>query len=110
MNRREFTIEAAMALLGCATITLSGCETSTDPSPVIVDVAGEVASNHGHAVTISAANLRAGGALDLDIKGTAGHTHKVSLSTVDLALIRNGGQVQKESTVTRHIHIITFRA
>jgi hypothetical protein len=112
LNRRELTVEAALALLGGATITLGtlgGCENSTEPSPVIVDVSGVIASNHGHAVTIAAAELRAGGALDLDIKGTAGHTHVVSLSTVDLALIRNGASIQKESSGTRHTHLVTFR-
>ena len=109
MDRREFTIEAALALLGGATMTLGGCGNSTEPSPVVADVPGEIASNHGHAVTIVAAELRAGGALDLDIKGAASHAHVVSLSTVDLALIRNGASIQKESSGTRHTHLITFR-
>ena len=107
MNRREFGIEAALALLGGACITMSGCESPTEPSPV--DVTGAIDSNHGHLVTITAAQLRAGGALELDIKGSAGHTHTVSLSTVDLALIRNGGRVERESTGTRHTHVIAFQ-
>jgi hypothetical protein len=107
MNRREFGIEAALLLLGGACITMSGCESPTEPSPV--DVAGVVDSNHGHLVAISAAQLRAGGALELDIKGSAGHTHTVSLSTVDLALIRNGARVERESTGTRHTHRIVFQ-
>jgi hypothetical protein len=109
LNRREFTVEAALALLGGAIITLGGCESATGPSPVIADVPGEIASNHGHFVTLAAAGLRAGGALDIDIRGAAGHTHMVSLSAVDLAIIRNGGVIQKESTGTRHTHLITFR-
>jgi hypothetical protein len=107
MNRREFTLEAALALLGGALITMSGCESPTEPSPV--DVGGVIATNHGHAVTISAAQLRAGEALELDIKGAAGHTHSVSLSTVDLALIRNGARVERETSGTRHTHIVAFQ-
>jgi hypothetical protein len=107
LNRREFTIDAAKALLGGALITVSGCESPTEPSPI--DVNGVVASNHGHAVTISAAQLRAGGALELDIKGAAGHAHTVSLSTVDLALIRNGARIERESTGTRHTHLVSFQ-
>ena len=109
MNRREFTVEAALALLGGAFITISGCESGTEPSPVIADIPGEINSNHGHSVTLTAAGLRAGGALDVDIRGSAGHTHMVSLTTVDLAILRNGGVVQKETSVTRHTHFVTFR-
>jgi hypothetical protein len=109
LNRREFTIEAAMALLGGAVITISGCESGTDPSPVIADIHGEIATNHGHYVTLTAAGLRAGSALDVDIRGSSGHNHVVSLSTIDLAMLRNGGVVQKESTGTRHTHVVTFR-
>ncbi len=107
MNRREFTKEAALALLGGAVITISGCESPTEPSPL--EVNGVVASNHGHAVIISAAQLRAGEAIELDIKGAAGHTHVVSLSTVDLALIRNGARLERESTGSRHTHVVTFQ-
>jgi hypothetical protein len=109
LNRREFTREAVLALLGGVTITLGACESPTEPSPVPVDVIGEIASNHGHFVTVKAAALRAGGAVDVDIRGSAGHTHVVSLSSVDLAILRNGGEIRKESTGTRHTHFITFR-
>lgn len=110
MNRREFGIEGALALLGGVLITVSGCESPTEPGPVEVDVTGVIAPNHGHAVTILAAQLRAGGALDLDIRGAAGHTHVVSLSTIDLALIRNGARIQRETSGTRHTHFVTFGA
>jgi hypothetical protein len=109
LNRREFTVEAALALLGGAIITIGGCDNGTEPSPVIADIPGEVGTNHGHFVTLTAAGLRAGGALDIDIRGSSGHGHMVSLSTVDLAILRNGGVVQKESTGTRHTHLVTFR-
>jgi hypothetical protein len=109
LNRREFTVEAALALLGGAIITISGCDNGTEPSPVPVDVIGEIASNHGHFVTITAAAIRAGAALDVDIRGTSGHNHVVSLSTVELAIIRNGGRIEKESSGTRHTHLVTFQ-
>lgn len=109
MNRREFTVEAALALLGGAIITISGCESATEPSPVLADIPGEIATNHGHFVTLGAAGLRAGSSLDIDIRGASGHSHMVSLTTVDLAILRNGGVVRKESTGTRHTHLVTFR-
>jgi hypothetical protein len=109
MDRREFGIEAALALLGGALITISGCESATDPGEVVVDLQGEIAGNHGHVATLVAADLRAGSALDLDIRGSAGHTHTVSLTTVELALIRNGARIEKESTGTKHTHNVSFQ-
>jgi hypothetical protein len=109
LNRREFTIEAALALLSGLLITVSGCETSTDPSPVYVDLTGEISSNHGHSVTLSAKELSAGGSLDLNIQGMARHAHVVSLSPSDLALLRGGARIVKESSGTRHTHLVTFQ-
>ena len=109
MNRREFTLEAALALLGGALITISGCETATEPSPVVTDIPGGISSNHGHFVTLAAGGLRAGAPLDIDIRGATGHSHMVSLTSVDLAILRNGGVVQRETSGTRHTHVVTFR-
>jgi len=109
MNRREFTIEAAMALLGGAVITI-GCGSSspTASTPPPPDALGTVDSNHGHAVTVTSAQLVAGAALELDIRGTSGHTHTVSLSADDIAAIRNGARVQKQSSGTSHLHTVMF--
>jgi hypothetical protein len=113
MNRREFTVEAALLLLGGATIAISGCgggaSSPTMASPV-TDAAGSVSSNHGHAAVITAAQLVEGSALELDIRGTSAHPHVVSLSTADVANIRRGLQVQKESSGASHTHLVTFNA
>lgn len=108
LNRREFTIETARLILGGAVITLGGCDRATEPSPVYVDMTGDISSNHGHAATITAAAFRRGDGFELDIRGTAGHSHVVSLSAGELATIRVGGRVVKETSGTRHTHVVTF--
>ena len=115
MNRREFTIEAAMLLLGGATIAISGCgggaaTSPTTSTPPLADAPGSIASNHGHAAVITVAQLGAGGSLELDIRGTSSHTHVVTLSAADVASVRGGIQVQKESSASPHVHVVTFNA
>jgi hypothetical protein len=102
-----------MALLGGAAITISGCGgggggSITAATPPLVDVAGTVASNHSHLAVITAAQLGAGGALDLDIRGTATHTHMVALTAAELTAVRSGAMVQKESSGNSHTHTVTF--
>lgn len=117
MDRREFAVEAALALLGGAAITISGCGgggasslTAATPPPPLTDVAGQISSNHGHSAVITAAQLGAAGALDLDLRGTAGHTHMVSLTSAEVATIARRGMIQKESSGSSHTHTVTFNA
>ena len=110
MNRREFTAEAALLLLGGATITLSGCGGGSPAasSPPLTDKTGEISSNHGHAATITAAQLGAGGALDLDIQGTSSHSHMLSLTPSEIAMIRSGSRFEKTCSGGKHTHTVTF--
>ena len=113
MNRREFSVEAALALLGGATIAIGCGSNGSSPaasSPPLVDLVGTVGANHNHAALITAAQLGSGGAVDLDIRGTASHPHTVALSAAEVMSIRNGMQVQKESSGNSHTHTVTFNA
>jgi hypothetical protein len=111
MNRREFSIEAALALIGGAAITIGGCgggsSTAASSAP-LHDVEGSVGDNHGHAAVITAAQLGAGGNLELDIQGTSSHSHMVSLSAAEVLSVRSGTRVQKESSGSTHTHAVTF--
>jgi hypothetical protein len=95
-----------LAVLGGATITLSGCSSPTEPT--YSDVQGVVANNHGHAVTITGAQLGARGGVTLSIQGTSSHQHMVELSAVEVNTISQGRQVVKTSTGTSHTHTVTF--
>jgi hypothetical protein len=120
LDRRTFTLEAALAILSGVTITISGCgggyknnpTTPSTPAPTPTptgDKVGSISANHGHVAIITGAQLTAGGAINLDIQGTASHTHSVSLSGVEIASIAANNKVAKESTNNSgHSHTVTF--
>jgi hypothetical protein len=112
MDRRQFSVEAARMLLGGAAIAITGCSgaSPTASSPILTDVEGTVSSNHGHAALITAAQLSAGGSLEIDIQGESSHHHTVSLSAIEVRDVRDGIQVVKESSGSRHTHTVTFNA
>src|SRR5687767_476962 len=91
LDRREFTRLSLLSMLSGVAITISGCGGggSGSGSPTAPggggsgDKSGAISANHGHAVTISSAQLTAGGQLSLTLRGTAGvpeHSHTVDLS------------------------------
>ena len=59
-----------------------------------------IANNHGHAITISTADLDATSSRTYGIAGTANHDHTITLSPTQLAMLKAGDQVVVTSTVT----------
>ena len=58
---------------------------------------------------ITGAQLTAGGALALDIRGTATHTHAVELSAAEITSIAGNQRVSKSSSSSSgHDHTVTF--
>jgi hypothetical protein len=125
IDRREFAKEASLAFLSGVTVTVSACgggggagssdsaptASSTPAPPGPEDEVGEISANHGHQAIITAAQLMAGGALQVDIAGTAGHSHIVSLPAQAVEAVRNARPVQTDSTSTdAHSHTVTFNA
>lgn len=124
-GRRQFTRQAGLAFLSGVSVTLGGCgggggdgsysttgpTTSTPPPAAPGDEIGEVSANHGHEAVITAAELMAGGDLQLDIAGSAGHSHLVTLPAEAVVEIRDGKAVRTDSTSTdAHSHMVTFNA
>jgi hypothetical protein len=111
-------VAAALALLGGATITISGCGGGGGGNPAGASgggstsngsVTGIVSGNHGHTATITSVQLQAGNGISLNIEGQAGHNHVVSLSSAEIVTIRGGGSVSKDSTdMDLHRHTVTF--
>lgn len=121
LSRRRFAEEAGLAFLAGVTVSVSGCggggggddyqsPTAGNPAPS-GSKTGQVSSNHGHQAIITAAQLQAGGALQIDIAASAGHSHVVELPAQAVQQIRDGRPVQKDSTTTdAHQHTVTFNS
>ena len=116
LTRREFTLEAALAILAGCVITISDTACGKDtpgamPTPVNPsDVNGNVSANHGHVAVITGVQITAGTAIvALDIRGTATHTHTLSISQADLTTLKNRQTVTSLSTTdSGHSHTVTF--
>jgi hypothetical protein len=122
LDRREFTLAAAMAALSGVAITISACGggyssptspgTPTPvptPTPAAGDKSAVISSNHGHVGIITAAQLTAAAGVQLDIRGSADHTHTVTLSAAEVGSIAGNQRVSKESTSdASHSHTVTF--
>jgi hypothetical protein len=125
LDRREFTLAAAMAALAGVAITITACGGSSPTAPTTAggtgtgtgggtgtgngDKTGVVSANHGHLAVITSAQLTLAGALSLNIQGSADHPHGVDLSAAEIATIAANGRVSKlSSTNSGHDHTVTF--
>jgi len=115
VTRREFTLEAALAILaGCViSIAETGCGSDSTPAPTplpaVADVPGVISANHGHTAVVLAAQITAGNAVSLDIQGQATHAHQVSVSQANLATLKSRQPVSVTSTTdASHSHTVTF--
>ena len=118
LDRREFTVAAVMAMLAGVSITISGCGgggggggtgSPNQPTPTNGDKLGNVSANHGHVARLTAAELTAGNALTLQIRGESDHPHTVVLSAGEVASIAAGQRVGKASSEEQvHTHTVTF--
>lgn len=59
----------------------------------------EISNNHGHSLTISAADQAAGAAKSYDIKGGASHSHTVELDADDFAELKSGTSLIVTSSI-----------
>ena len=118
-TRREFTLDAALAVLAGCVVTISeACgKSSTSPSstpPPPTDVTGVIAANHNHTAVITGAQITTGSALTLNIQGTAAHPHTVAITQADLTALKNRQAVTRDSstdfsnTFGNHLHTVTF--
>jgi hypothetical protein len=113
LTRREFTLDAALAILAGCVITVSeGCgkDSPTSPTTPPADIAGSVSANHGHVATVTGAQITAGTAIvGLNITGTATHAHTIAVSQAELTSLKNRQAVTVTSTTDNsHQHTVTF--
>ncbi len=117
LTRREFTLDAALALLAGCVITISdACSSATSPTSVTppADITGVISANHSHTGVITGAQITAGNAITFSIQGTAVHSHTLSITQADLTTLKNRQSVAKDSSTDNsntygvHSHIVTF--
>jgi hypothetical protein len=121
LDRREFTLATALAVLSGVAITITGCSSdsgsptapssssSSTTSTGGADKVGTISANHGHSAVITSAQLTAGGGISLGIQGTATHPHTVVLTAADITAIAANQKVSRESTTdSGHSHTVTF--
>jgi hypothetical protein len=123
LDRREFTAEAVLAMLSGVVILVSesacggsGSSSPMSPAPLpppaggtTGDKVGQISNNHGHSAIVTAAQVLAENQVQLDIRGTADHTHSITLTHDDLKNVSGGATVSTDSTTTNgHEHTVTF--
>jgi hypothetical protein len=113
LTRREFSVDALMALFAGVVITVSSCDDGpTEPSNG--DRTGTVSANHGHVATVTNVQVMDGNAVQLNIRGSADHPHTVDLTGAEVVQIGGGQRVVKSSstdpsaTFGAHLHTVTF--
>lgn len=97
---------------GMVLLVIGGCGGgggySAAPAPAAAGCAATISGNHGHALSIPAADLDATAPRTYDIQGSADHTHQVTFSAADLAQLKAGQTVTVISTTAlAHEHSIS---
>jgi hypothetical protein len=108
-----------MALIAGAVLAVAACDGDNVTSLTVgpggtTGRTGSISNNHGHVATLTAAELTAGNALTLDIRGNADHSHTVELGGAEVVEIRDGQRVTTTSSTETsplfgtHSHTVTF--
>jgi hypothetical protein len=67
-----------------------------------------IANNHGHAITVTAAEANAGVDKTYQIQGASGHPHSVLITTANFAYLRAMGTLVVTSSIDAgHMHNVT---
>jgi len=103
----------AYSLVGCSSSDngLSDLNPNPNPNPqancVENGTTGLIASNHGHTLTVSSADVEAGAEKTYSIQGTSGHNHTVTLTASDFTSLQGNNAVELNSTTgDGHTHAI----
>ena len=108
---RRVDRRTVVALLAGVGVTVVGCSSDNgDPAGATrLPEVGDISENHGHVAQIRPPQLAAAAALDLDMQGTANHTHRLALTDDEVRGVRDGERVVKISSLSAsHRHTVTF--
>ena len=78
------------------------------PGPAVTCSATQISNNHGHSLSIPAADLDSAVAMSYNIQGAGDHSHQVTFSAAQLAQLKAGQTVTVASTTTAaHSHDVS---
>lgn len=78
------------------------------PAATCTTTTAAIGANHGHTITVSAADIMAGVDKTYDIKGSSAHPHSVMVSAAMFTMLKAGMAIMVTSTlVGGHTHAVT---
>jgi len=117
MTRKTFVRLAVLSVIA-ALCSCKKSATTVDAGPdapagcTLTDATTIIADNHPHGphmLVVPSADVQAGVEKIYDIMGAAQHTHLVTVTAADFAILKAGGTVMETSTITLdHSHLITI--
>jgi hypothetical protein len=94
------------------TVSCTGPEAGPGPAAAKCTkgtTAAIISANHGHALTLLAADIKSGAAKSFSIRGTSAHDHTVKLAAADFAKLLTGASLTvASSTDAGHSHTVTL--
>ena len=113
ISRRGFLGAALAAGSGASLLTVgSGCGSDDDSGSggsSAKSCSSDITSNHGHTLSVSAADISAGQDKTYNIKGGSPHDHQVTVTAAHFSTLSGGGSVSvTSSTDAGHSHPVTI--
>lgn len=110
MTRKDFLRIAVLAGAGVAASCGGSGDSMQGPTGNCLanGTATAIGGNHGHVLVVPMADIAAGAQRTYDIRGTADHTHQVTLTAADMATLQQNVAARETSSVAlSHSHPIT---
>lgn len=114
-DRRMRAGRMMLALVLVAGLGIAGCGddgdngSPTSPSPTSQGATAVISNNHGHVAAVTGEQVAAGRALQLDIRGSADHSHILELTNDEVVRLQTRQRVDKDAIANNsHTHRVTF--
>lgn len=115
MTRKQFLRSLAGAGIGAVGASvLIGCGSDNPATPdarvvscTLNGTAVTIAGNHGHTLVVSTADIAAAADKTYNIMGTSPHTHMVTITAAQFAMLAANTSITVVSTDALHTHSVT---